>query len=457
MQMKSHPERGSKSTRETFLRDLGKGLILRRATRQDVERLVEFNGVVHAQDGSDQPEEKVMAWVRDLLAGSHPTFDPGDFTMVEEANSGKIVSSLNLISQTWSYAGIPFKVGRPELVGTLPEFRNMGLVRAQFETIHRWGEEKGQMLQAITGIPYYYRLFEYEMAMDLGAGRMGYSTQVPRLKDGEVEPYHVRKAVEGDIPFMAQVYDQTCKRSLVAAVWDEDLWRYELSGKSEKNVNRRVLNIIETAEGEPVGMLSHTPWLWGSTFSVGIYELKLGISWSAVTPSVLRYMRTMAEIYSERDKTEFKNYGFWVGSQHPVFQVAASSLPRLVRTYAWYLRVPDLPGFLQHISPVLERRLAESPMVGHSGELKITFYRNGLRLVFDEGRIKQIEPWRPAPLGHSGDAAFPGLTFLQIVFGYRSIEELEYAFADCWIDKDEARVLIASLFPKQASDVWAVA
>ncbi len=79
----------------------------------------------------------------------------------------KIVSSLNLIPQTWSYEGIEFGVGRPELVGTLPEFRGKGLVRAQFDEIHKWCIERNMPVQAITGIPYFYRQFGYEMALDL--------------------------------------------------------------------------------------------------------------------------------------------------------------------------------------------------------------------------------------------------------------------------------------------------
>ena len=61
---------------------------------------------------------------------------------------------MNLISQTWAYEGIPFEVGRPELVGTLPEYRNRGLVRAQFEEVHRWSAARGELVQGITGIPY---------------------------------------------------------------------------------------------------------------------------------------------------------------------------------------------------------------------------------------------------------------------------------------------------------------
>src|SRR5512135_1012049 len=123
------------------------------------------------------------------MSGKHPTFGVGDFTIVENSQTGEIVSALNLIPQTWTYAGIPFKVGRPELVGTLPEYRNRGLVRKQFEVIHQWSKENGDMLLGITGIPYYYRLFGYEMAMNLGGGRAGFPTHIPRLDEGEGEPY----------------------------------------------------------------------------------------------------------------------------------------------------------------------------------------------------------------------------------------------------------------------------
>src|SRR4030042_3010238 len=146
--------------------DLGDGLVLRRSSPQDAQALSDFNARIHSDEGPDKPDEWAWAWVYDLVANPHPIFKPDDFTIVEEAASGKIVSSLNLISQTWTYAGIPFKVGRPELVGTIPEYRNHGLVRLQFDVIHQWSAERGEKLQAITGIPYYYRVFGYEMAMN---------------------------------------------------------------------------------------------------------------------------------------------------------------------------------------------------------------------------------------------------------------------------------------------------
>ncbi len=199
----------------TVIRRLEDGLILRRSTLADTEKLVKFNVEIHK-------EAEVGVWTRDLMSGKHPTFGVGDFTIVENPETGEIVSSMNLIDQTWTYAGIPFKVGRPELVGTLPAYRNRGLVRQQFEVIHAWSKQRGQIVQAITGIPYYYRLFGYEMAMDLDGGRMAYASTLPHVQADQPPAYRLRPAVETDIPFIAECYTQNCQRDLIACVWDAE-------------------------------------------------------------------------------------------------------------------------------------------------------------------------------------------------------------------------------------------
>ena len=66
------------------------------------------------------------------------------------------------------YEGVEFDAGLPELVGTHPDYRRRGLVREQFEVLHRWSKERGHLMQAIAGIPYYYRRFGYEMAVYMG-------------------------------------------------------------------------------------------------------------------------------------------------------------------------------------------------------------------------------------------------------------------------------------------------
>ena len=63
--------------------------------------------------------------------------------------------------------------------------------------------------------------------------------------------------------------------------------------------------------------------------------------------------------------------------------------------YAWYMRVPDLPGFLRHIAPALEKRLANSVMAGHSGDLRLNFYHSQLRLTWTQGKLQEIGPYKP--------------------------------------------------------------
>jgi hypothetical protein len=393
-----------------------------------------------------------------LLTRPHPTFHADDFTIVAEAASGKIISSMNLISQTWAYEGIPFQVGRPELVGTLPEYRKRGLVRLQFEEIHKWSAGRGELVQGITGIPFYYRLFGYEMGLELGGGRIGFEPQLPKLKDGESEPFTIRAATEADIPFLMEVYAYGCQRQLITCVRDESIWRYSLTGQDEQNVDRLEFRILERlGTKEPVGYFTHPWYNWDSGLAANSYELKPGVSWLEATPSVARYLWQTGETYSKRDgKPEVRTtYSFWFGSQHPLYDIFRERLPRLRDPYAWYIRVPDLPKFIRHIAPALERHIAESAIVGYSGEVKISFYRSGLRLALNKGKLIAIEPWIPRH-EDQGNAKFPDLTFLQLVFGYRDYEEIEQSFADCGYRDDEVRVLLNTLFPRKASSVMFV-
>jgi hypothetical protein len=106
-----------------------------------------------------------------------------------------------------------------------------------------------------------------------------------------------------------------------------------------------------------------------------------------------------------------------------------------------------------HIAPALEKRLATSPVAGHTGEIKLDFYRGGLRMVFEQGRLTIAEPWQVPLYDSTASGGFPPLVFLQVLFGHRSIEALRQAFPDVWIS-DEARPVLKTLFPTRPSFVF---
>ena len=242
---------------------------------------------------------------------------------------------------------------------------------------------------------------------------------------------------------------------MVACVRTPELFKYELDGQSEGNMDRFIMFIIENEAGESVGYLQHPNYLGRTGLTAYWYELKRGVSWLDVTPGVARYLWNTGQQYGQRAGKDCTSFGFMLGAEHPVYKTLGRDLPVVIAPYAYYMRVADLPGFLNHIKPALENRLVESIAAGHSREIKISFYRDGLRIMIEKGKLS-IEKWIPTS-EEGGDIAFPDLTFLQLLFGYRSYEELSTAFADCWSDHEDVRVLVEILFPKKLSDVFPVA
>jgi hypothetical protein len=436
-----------------MIRNLADGLVVRHASPDDTEALAKFNMDIHAEGEWDA--KGLEEWTLDLISGEGPTFAPGDFTIVEDTSAGEIVSSCCTISQTWSFEGIPFKVGRPEFVGTQESYRRKGLVREQFKILHQWSEARGELVQVITGIPYYYRQFGYEMTLDLGGGRLGTHINVPQLKEGEQEDYIFRTATESDIPFLSATYAYGCQRSMVYALWDEAQWRYEVTGKRKHNINRREIYIIENLQNERVGFIGLPPIKWGNKIVLGNYELAPGYAWVAVTPSVIRFLWQHGAQVAEEQNQSHEMFGFWLGRSHPAYLVAEDRLPQITQPYTFYIRVSNLTAFLQTIQPVLERRLAGSAFACYTGDLKLSFYKEGLGLDFENGKIKAVKR-----LGHDElketHASFHPLTFLHLVFGHRSMAELSDFYTDCFTRDKATKNLIDTLFPKKLSAVWPV-
>jgi hypothetical protein len=103
----------------------------------------------------------------------------------------------------------------------------------------------------------------------------------------------------------------------------------------------------------------------------------------------------------------------------------------------------------------LETNLPGTLAEGYTGELKVSFFRRGIRLKFDTGRLISIEPWIPEAV-HSGDARFPNDTFLHLVCGWRRFSQLAESVPDCSAT-DEAAVLLDCLFPPFNGRIWMLA
>jgi len=429
-------------------RDLGDGLALRRATADDADELAAFNVRMHSDD-PEHPEEWLGAWTRDLLGGGHPTTGPDDVTVVTDAE-GRIVSSVALISQTWEYDGVPFGVGQPELVGTDEAWRRRGLCDVQMEVAHARSAERGQVVQAITGIPWLYRRYGYEMALDLrGPMRFFFAHPANRMKTVE-ETLRLRAATEADVPALLDLYERHGAGSLVTRVRDEAQLRWELFGARDGSWMRKRVRIVEAADGEVAGYADVRDH--ASAWLVRELAVAAGRSLREVCLFLARALKAEADELNPGREKPIELVAFGLGEGHPACEALGPQLSPGPLPYAWYVRVPDVPGFVERIAPVLERRLAESVMAGHTGRLRIEMYTSRFAIEFERGRITGVGGYEPERFA-DGDALFPDLTFLKLLFGHRDLEELNHAHADCYAKTPEAQVLLGGLFPKRPSRI----
>ncbi len=433
-------------------KQLADGLILRtlrEGVASDRARLPQFYAAVNGEGEAAWVPDALAAWTEDLMTG-HPTTTPDDiFVVVDPAHDERIVSATLLIPQTWRYEDVEIPVGRPELVGTHPDYRGRGLVRTLFQAVHERSAALGHQLQVITGIPYFYRQFGYTMALDLDHGAI-YPLYVAReMPAGYTPTYTLRAATEDDIGDLVRWHTGMAAQRLVTEVRTPELWRYELFGRQRRSIHYRDYLIILNAAGEGVGNieLSGRPdkkrLIYCPAYVVGeeasyldtFEDVILGVKqWSEATlghvPPLLLFERG-----NDPAIDTMIDYKF------------GGVLNR--RIYKWYVRVPDPVAFFRLIQPVLERRLEGSSAHRYTGEFKIGFYNlTGIGLKFEQGKLVDVTTVR----GKDGyGVTFPWHLFWNLVMGDQSADELRAVLPDIDISSGKDKILLNTLFPKRAS------
>ena len=442
-------------------RPLSGDLLLRTARPGDAAELAEFNASVHADETI--PGDAIAEWTLELFEMPPPGFRAeDDILVVEDSASGRLVSSLCLIPQTWSYAGVPTSVGQPELVGTHPDYRRRGLVRAQFEVIHARSAELGHQWQIIGGIPWYYRQFGYSYALDL--------PPFPVWRWGKSQPeppagYSLRPAVAADIPFVAALDEAAAARPWLCCLRGVDGMTYEVTRRPGALPTGRILVLEQSRRGapdapaEPIGYVVHSARVAGRPCAVsGSWSSAAGRSWLEPTAAVLAHVAAWG---ADRPDGPASWVTLLLPDGHPARRCVSTHLDQPAgNTYGLYVRVPDRGQFLRAVAPALEARVAASPAVGFCGELIIDLFTERLTLCFDTGRLVDVE--RARETGETGEIAgsvdlrLPDEAFLHLLFGNRSLAEVETMYADAAVCTDRGGLLGEVLFPRMTLTPWTV-
>lgn len=436
---------------------LDDGLLLRWSTPADNKQLVEL--AFHALDEAEEEYPFVKIFIQDWVDGKFPLLRHEDMTVVEDTNTGKIVSSMCLFSETWRYGETPFKVGRPELVMTHEDYRRRGLIREQFDAIHALSEQRGEVMQVITGIPSLYRYFGYDLTLELGGGYRIYPPSFPKLSNENADDYRLREpASAADWAFVRELHENNTRSMLFSMDVPDPVWQFEFDGYTDGSDGKFHWLIIEDKSGEPLGYLHHDHIFWNPVMDINFLALKPGVGYLNLLPNLLHGLWKIAQrkfvddVFSHPAE-EIRGLYLRLGREHPIYDAIGRDLMLTVPPYAWFTRIPDEVAYLRAVKPQLEKHLEDSVGAGYSGELRLNFYQRGAHLKFQGGSL-EIEPWLP-PDGSAGDAHFPANSFWSLLCGQKTTAQLNGEIADCWMSRT-ARSLLDCLFPEFTGQVWIV-
>ncbi len=406
-------------------------LVLRAATLDDAESVIELNRLVHGNPEKNEPGDEVAIWTADLFAGYNDAIGPSDFTVVEDTSTKKIVSSICLMSQVWNIGGIDTSMGMPEIVGTHPDYRRRGLVRRQFDLVHGWSVDRGQLFTTIMGIPHYYRQFGYEYAIDAYGGSITTPDLLKQFslgKGGQL-PFTARDAERSDAQFISDTYRNIRQRAFVTVNRSTRIVEKELFGRSAGSTMNWRGRILEQA-GIPVGFFAFGFTAGYKRLKVDLFEIDSSVNWLDASKSMLIDLQGLAKRFKPEGAEYCETIEFGLGRNHPLYRMYESPLGAPKRNYAWYVRVPDIAKLISHLSPLFEERLSRSEMAGWTGDVRISFYRDGVQMSFDGGKLKAVSPTGLIER-RDASARYPDLTFLKVLFGQISFTQLRDFYPDC--------------------------
>ena len=373
------------------------------------------------------PNEDVDGLVRRLL----DLYPPVTLDQLFAVTYGdETVASLVLIPQTWVIDGVELRVAEMGCVATHPDHRRRGIQRMLNERFDEAAVDGGYDLCALAGIPFFYRQFDYEYALDLD-----HKTTVAVSELPDTQPsLDSRRFTEADIPAAAGLLDQYHDRYMVHCPRTAAVWSMQ--------------HTTGVYNGEPYE--GYTLYMGGEVKAyVRVQprprEKTLVLKEAGTAPGTHGQVLAFLRRYCVENGLE--TLVSTLGYVDPLSELLAGLGAEQSMPYGWQVKIVDNVRLLEKIAPLLEIRLAGTRFSGLSDRLNLNFRRFSVDLVFEAGRVTGV-----SLSTDSSDRAI-GLNprvFPQLLLGYRSREELEYAYPDVRVAPSH-RMLVDTLFPKGPS------
>lgn len=389
------------------------GLTLRQATRADLDQIAAL--LSERGEPDDAIDHRLVVTDPDAGLSACAVVVDGD----------RVVSTATLLDEEVRIGGVRLPAGQVELVATEKEYEGRGLVRALMHWAHERSAARGHLVQAMIGIPYFYRLFGYEYAID-----------IPQTLDVNALPPAdgtavLRPARPSDIPAMAALQASAQSGFDVTMPHSTACWRWLLDHESSnlwvlEQADTVIATARTTADDEEL-LLAEA----AARDEAAARGLLNGIA--AQTPGdLIRVVHRAGTVTGD------------------AWQEFVEHEPRR-SAEQYYIRIPDVAALLDKLRPLFWQRLTAAGIDRTGQDIVISTFgahhripvrANGLGQVVTGGAIQS-----PGAVGGAGVAPdhLPAL-----LFGPHGIEGLNRIRPDVYSADEE---LFQALFPPLTADV----
>jgi len=358
-----------------------------------------------------------------------------DHVMAVECG-GETVAALILIPKTWEVDGLELRVAEMGCVATHPDHRGRGLQRILNDGFDAYAEDNGFDLCVLAGIPYFYRQFGYEYAVDLDHSTSINVNMIPEPASS-LKP---RLFSEPDIEEASRMLDEAQRRYHVRCPRTRDVW---LMQHRTGHYNGEPFESVALTEGGEVkAYLRYSVKQGDSAFilkEAGLASLKY-------SEHVLAFIKEACNKQGLSKVVSKQFYG-----DEPTKTIISLG-GESVRPYAWQVKTLNIPVLLRKLSPLLESRLHDSDYGDLTENLNLNFSKFNVKVTVEHGEIVGVEK-----NSETGDRTI-GLNpyvFPQLLLGHRSLGELMDAYPDIKV-RDSHRAIMEALFPKKPGYVFHV-
>ncbi|MFP3951102.1 MAG: GNAT family N-acetyltransferase [Candidatus Bathyarchaeia archaeon] len=357
----------------------------------------------------------------------HPEISQEEFFLFK--SEGKPVAGLVLIPQVWSLDGVKIRVAEMGCVATQEAHRRRGLQSKLVERYHKRLQRDNYDLSVIEGIPFFYRQFGYQYALPLDEKTLIDVDDLPNCnKEYKIRPLKIEEISEAK-----RLLEELNQNYLVTSVRSKDQWLVQerYFPQEQKGSRTYVLEYNGKIDGY-----------------FRLYAREHEICLTEASYIDIKKAESLLTFIRKRAKREgLERLSSSVSYSHPVSEILTSLGGFKRNSYAWQVRVMDHKRIFEKMRPVFERRLNASHYKRLTEKLHFNFYRFTVKVDVIGGRIDEVTH---ISHGEGDEIRINPYVFPQLLFGYKSLDELAEYYPDVKIDRGRWEI-VSRMFPRGQS------